>query len=517
MKPQRVLDCKSVTEIEVLEQHQILLVLTEKTVYSFSMEALDPDDSNAAISKRGRKICHANFFKAGVCQGQQLVCCVKTSALSSTIKVYEPMDSMTKKSKKSGLAKMLASSQDVLKPLKVILSIYCKSSLMFQEFYIPTESSSIHFLRSKLCVGCARGFEVVSLDTLEAQSLLDQADTSLDFVQRKENIKPVHIERIATEFLLCYTDYSFFVNRNGWRARPDWMITWEGTPQAFSIFNPYILAFEPSFIEIRHMETGMLMHIITAKNIRMLHSSSREARFTTSTIDLANPGRSSTRTKTSSARMSSPASTSGAGLTALRRRPLQAPPRRTHQRVRRRRGRRTIPNRRIIPNRRTRRMGRASCTSSPTCPASSSTSRCSTCPTRRPSRTTRRITSRTSSSSTTTTTAARNRRCGTRTTARWGTRHRCPRRNTAAGSTRAEIPVGRTMMTQNRHRGDAVLPRYYHELGDGSGMKYAAHMLLCIDGPGEPRATTCGPSFPRSNVSWMEDAVECFLGMDRCA
>ena len=53
----------------------------------------------------------------------------------------------------------------------------------------------------KLCVGCARGFEVVSLETLETQSLLDQADTSLDFVVKKENIKPIHIERLASEFL----------------------------------------------------------------------------------------------------------------------------------------------------------------------------------------------------------------------------------------------------------------------------------------------------------------------------
>lgn len=128
-------------------------------------------------------------------------------------------------------------------------------------------------------MGCARGFEVVSLETLEAQSLLDQADTSLDFVQRKESIKPVHIERIAGEFLLCYTDYSFFVNRNGWRARPEWMISWEGTPTNFAIFNPFILAFEPHFIEIRHMDNGVLMNIITAKNIRMLHSSSREVSF----------------------------------------------------------------------------------------------------------------------------------------------------------------------------------------------------------------------------------------------
>jgi len=293
----------------VLEQHQILLVLSDKTLYSYPIEALDPEDSQAAVVKRSRKICHCNFFKAGICVGQQLVACVKTTSLSTTIKVFEPMENQIKKSKKSGLAKMLAGGQDALKPYKVKIPDFfdpipqifdknqfsldtasnsseedstetdetCYSNLSFyKEFYIPTESTSIHFLRSKLCVGCARGFEVVSLETLETQSLLDQADTSLDFVARKENIKPIHIERFASEFLLCYTDFSFFVNRNGWRARPDWKITWEGNPQAFAIFNPYILAFEPSFIEIRHMESGMLVHILTAKNIRMLHSSTRE-------------------------------------------------------------------------------------------------------------------------------------------------------------------------------------------------------------------------------------------------
>jgi len=260
-KPRRVLDCKGVTQIDVLEQHAIVLVLADKTLYSYSTDALDLEDSQAMV-KRPRKICHANFFKAGVCLGNNLVATVKTSALSTTIKVYEPKENMAGKSKKTGFAKMLSQGQDQLKPYK--------------EFYIPTESTSIHFLKSKLCVGCARGFEVVSLETLETQSLLDQADTSLDFVVRKENIKPIHIERFASEFLLCYTDYSFFVNRNGWRARPDWKITWEGTPQAFAIFNPYILAFEPSFIEIRHMESGGLVHIVTSKNIRWLHTSTRE-------------------------------------------------------------------------------------------------------------------------------------------------------------------------------------------------------------------------------------------------
>jgi CNH domain len=134
----------------------------------------------------------------------------------------------------------------------------------------------VHYLRSTLCVGCAKGFEVVSLETTERQSLLDQADTSLDFVARKENVRPIHIERLNGEFLLNYSDFSFFVNRNGWRARPDWKIIWEGNPHAFALSYPYILAFEPSFIEIRHIETSELIHVMTGRNVRMLHSSTRE-------------------------------------------------------------------------------------------------------------------------------------------------------------------------------------------------------------------------------------------------
>ena len=145
-----------------------------------------------------------------------------------------------------------------------------------QEFYIPTESSSIHFLKSKLCVACARGFWVVSLETLETQSLLDEADTSLDFVGKEKESKPIHIERLNGEFLLNYSEFSFFVNKNGWRARPDWKIAWEGQPQGFALRYPYILAFEPSFIEIRHVETAACVHIVTARNIRLLHSCTRE-------------------------------------------------------------------------------------------------------------------------------------------------------------------------------------------------------------------------------------------------
>ena len=262
-KPKRVLDCRLVTKIEVLEQHHLIIILTDKVVTSYSLDALNTEESPSAPSRRGRRICNANYINAGTCNGQTLVCCVKSNSLSSTVKVYKPMDSMTKGKKKSGLMRALASGQDVLK--------------LHKEFYIPMESNSIHFLRSKLCVGGAKGFEIVSLETLETQSLLDQADTSLDFIIRKEGIKPIHIERHTAEFLLCYTDFSFYVNKNGWRARADWKISWEGAPTAFATWGEkYILAFEPEFIEMRQSDTGGLVCILMLKNSRLLHSSSRE-------------------------------------------------------------------------------------------------------------------------------------------------------------------------------------------------------------------------------------------------
>lgn len=114
-----MLDAIGVTQIEVLEEYQLLLALSNKTLFSFPLEALDPSDNQSPLAKRPRKIGHANFFKAGVCLGRHLVCCVKTSALSTTIKVYEPMESMSKGKKKPAFSKMFQGGQDVLKPLKV--------------------------------------------------------------------------------------------------------------------------------------------------------------------------------------------------------------------------------------------------------------------------------------------------------------------------------------------------------------------------------------------------------------
>ncbi|GAA5858311.1 hypothetical protein JCM8547_004643 [Rhodosporidiobolus lusitaniae] len=267
--PVKVISVPSVTQLDVLEEQGILIVLADKAVQTFFVDHLDPGDAIGA-AKRARKIsASATFFKAGQCLGRTLVCVVKSGNVSSTIKTLEPIDQPRGK-KQPAIRKFLQGSNESLR--------------VFKEFYIPTESSSVHFLKSKLCVGCTKGFEIVDLETLDTQGLLDPADSSLDFVQKRENAKPIAIYRIDGEFLLCYDEFAFYVNKNGWRAKSNWIIQWEGFPTSFALHYPYVLAFEPTFIEVRHVESGALMQIIPGNNIRCLFADSPPSSSASSSV-----------------------------------------------------------------------------------------------------------------------------------------------------------------------------------------------------------------------------------------
>lgn len=44
----------------------------------------------------------------------------------------------------------------------------------------------------------------MDLETLDTQPLVDPADLTLDFIEKKENLRPIAIFRVDAEFLLCY-------------------------------------------------------------------------------------------------------------------------------------------------------------------------------------------------------------------------------------------------------------------------------------------------------------------------
>jgi len=264
-----------VSQVDVLEEYQLLIVLSERQVITFPLDALDPIDPLSGLKRAKRISSHTSFFKAGVCLGKVLVCIVKSSPLSSTIKTLEPIDQNIRGRNKPTFRKLLQGGNDTLK--------------LFREFYIPVESSSIHFLKTKLCVGCSRGFEIVDLESLDTQGLLDPDDESLEFIRKRENLRPMSIYRIDNEFLLCYDDFAFYVNKNGWRSRKDFMVHWEGSPTGFALHYPYVLAFEPTFVEIRHVETGLMSQVIQGNNLRLLFADTPPSTTNTASPTSHNP------------------------------------------------------------------------------------------------------------------------------------------------------------------------------------------------------------------------------------
>jgi len=87
-------------------------------------------------------------------------------------------------------------------------------------------------------------------------------------------------------------EFAFYVNKNGWRARGKWAIVWEGMPTAFgesdglfpahilitAMQYPYVIAFEPTFVEIHHVESGHLVQIIPGTNISCLFADTPPSR-----------------------------------------------------------------------------------------------------------------------------------------------------------------------------------------------------------------------------------------------
>ena len=253
--PTLVISKPYVTQIEVLVEYSKLLVLSDKALYEFDLTCTDSLD-HVKNTKLGKLIMtHISFFKFGVCDGRLLIIGAKTGSQHS-ICIFEPINPFDPKQKNRN-----------------------KNKIEIQEIPFTSDPISISYMKSKLCIGCTKGFEILSLQSGNKEPILDEADPSLDFATQRESVTPLAIHRLGKDFLLCYSEFVFLINKNGWRTNHDWGIFWEGTPQNVALFFPYLLSFEPGFIEIRDLHTTNLVRALVGENIRFLHSNEHEAMF----------------------------------------------------------------------------------------------------------------------------------------------------------------------------------------------------------------------------------------------
>jgi hypothetical protein len=153
------------------------LVLADKVLYAYSLDTLLSTETGM---KRGRKISsHVSYFKVGTIKEKTqsnpegvektLVCFVRYNAMTSTIRALEPCEAAEKKNKHN-LGRLIRGNNDVLKSYKAL--------------YIPGEASSIQFFKNIICVGSARGFQMVNLSSAEVQSKYFKAGTFAGLTRR---------------------------------------------------------------------------------------------------------------------------------------------------------------------------------------------------------------------------------------------------------------------------------------------------------------------------------------------
>ncbi|THH28375.1 hypothetical protein EUX98_g5825 [Antrodiella citrinella] len=263
----RVLHLKMVTQCAMLEEFGIFLVLADKSLFAYHIEALVPSSPQSAHTSQtpqklsGSKDVH--FFSVGNLNNRTLVIYMKKKGMDSVFRVLEPVLGKINERTK---APPTFGSRFGLRPQR---SDWFR---VYRDFFLPSESYDLIFLKAKIVILCTKGFEIMDLIDFKSVTIPLRDDPRLEkLAKRCESCRPMGMFRSSKdEFLLCYNEFGLYVDRHGEPCRSIQTIEWEGTAEHVAWHPPYVLLFDSRFIEIRHVETGRLAQIIPGNDMRCI-------------------------------------------------------------------------------------------------------------------------------------------------------------------------------------------------------------------------------------------------------
>lgn len=250
-----------VTQIAVLEQFSLMLLISDKALIAYHLDAVCPVNgmplSNDSTRRAPQKLSGARdigFFATGIMKDRTLVFYKKRDGISSTFKVLEPVyqKSTEKKSRiwKSGRTEFFRE---------------------YDEFYIPAECFTINLFHSSLAISTSKGFEVLTLDKKQPWSVPDLKQPHVATIaSRLQNQDPLGMFRLSDqEFLLCYEECAVYINKNGDISRSV-IMEFVGKAKSAAMYGPYVLLFDPDFVEIRNAQNGRLRQVIAGRDVKCL-------------------------------------------------------------------------------------------------------------------------------------------------------------------------------------------------------------------------------------------------------
>ncbi|KAG6873148.1 hypothetical protein C0995_002300 [Termitomyces sp. Mi166 len=262
-----VLPIKKVTQCAMLQDFGIFLVLADGSLFAYRLETLVPthihNTRGQSVHVTAQKIngkTDAHFFSVGTVQGRTLVIYMKKKGSDNIFVALEPVEDKIKELIPVGFNARLG-----FRPTK------SEWFRVYKDFVGPSDSFDLFFLKMQVVILCAKGFEIVDLNTLEPKPILEHSDVRTPLAKRCEAARAVGIFRATDyEYLLCYDEFGLYVDKHGIPTRRSQIIEWEGIAVRAALHATYIMLFDATsrFIEIRDVAAGHLVQIIHGNDIR---------------------------------------------------------------------------------------------------------------------------------------------------------------------------------------------------------------------------------------------------------
>ena len=306
----RVLTSPRVTQLAVLEDFNLLILISDKALIAHNLDVVCPMGGNvgaapttpqSAARKPPQKLSGQRdvaFFSIGKMKDRTLIFYKKKEGLQSIFKILEPVLS------RSSTAAMRSASLGRTNSSRIHGST--ETFREYDDFTISTDCTDISLFTSSIVVATTRGFEVLNLDkkTPFAIPNLDATHT-IAVARRLEGLAPVGMFRLpaeestaagarmnsfsgttstysnhhgtngtaaadaAAEFILVYEECAIYVNKNGEISRSVHM-EFVGKAKAAALVSGFLVLCDHDFVEVRDAQTGRLKQIIAGREVRCL-------------------------------------------------------------------------------------------------------------------------------------------------------------------------------------------------------------------------------------------------------
>ncbi|KAK4192757.1 putative rho1 guanine nucleotide exchange factor 3 [Podospora australis] len=264
----RTVQISKVTQIAVLEEFSVCLLIADKSLISYPLDVVAPvsnfpapshDNPRRAPQRLAKDVA---FFATARMKDRMLLFYKRKEGMHNTFKVLEPVfqKATEKKSRLFGGRRGTGSTE---------------SFRDYDEFYIPAECYSLNLFQSYIAVASAKGFELLTLDKKQPQSI--PRDLSLpaiaNIASRIAGQRPLGMFKLNDqEFLLTYEDCAVYVDKHGEISRT-LIMEYSGKQKkasAATMFGQYLLLFNEDYVEVRNAENGRLRQIIAGRDVRCL-------------------------------------------------------------------------------------------------------------------------------------------------------------------------------------------------------------------------------------------------------